>query len=492
MKELNWRLVFVLCLCDGAHFYSICSLFSYAGVMSADLEWVSDRDSAGFVAGLLASGGMFGRTLTSQLVGRGARRFGYKAMIVVAMLSVAIGGVVFGLSTSLPMALIARVVFLGCFNGWVTLMSPLSMEIGGEERQVEVLGAVMGAGSFTQLFGPAVGGWTYGWWAAFPAAVPSMLGSAYALVTCCMIYVWMPSGLGKRVVEFDADGTISKPKEERGNACSLVLTRPLLLITLMRFLHGCTAAGIMELVPLWAISSEPLGGLAMSQVEVGSLLARSAIWNVIYFSIVMPRCSKSLGIRRFAMVASGVAAMCCIAIPSSPSVAVANILQALSMTFSVSMGAMGAAFTNNVSPPDMRAEVAGVIMILETMGKVFGPICVATGFAASLSRWGHAGHSIAFIGLASLNLCYLALACCLPNSVEGAHNQLPQKDSAPAETIGMSCSMSVPDNADDVSQLLEENSPQTVADAVMGAAEDESRNTSGSTNASPRDISLKP
>jgi len=37
-----WKAVGVLCLGNVAHFYGICSVFSYAGFLCVDLGWVRD------------------------------------------------------------------------------------------------------------------------------------------------------------------------------------------------------------------------------------------------------------------------------------------------------------------------------------------------------------------------------------------------------------------------------------------------------------------
>ena len=59
--------VAALCLCSCAHGYIMTNLFSYAGLMCADLGWVEDRDSAGFIAGFLTSANTLGRTFTASL-----------------------------------------------------------------------------------------------------------------------------------------------------------------------------------------------------------------------------------------------------------------------------------------------------------------------------------------------------------------------------------------------------------------------------------------
>lgn len=133
------------CLVDATHFYTVCSLFSdsaallspkkgtktvrslsefiheilsfcfvlfflllfsfsvslsllfwtftgYAGVLCADLNWVSDRNKAGYVAGWLQSSNVFGRVLMSSIWGYIAARYGFDVVLAITLVSLFLGG----------------------------------------------------------------------------------------------------------------------------------------------------------------------------------------------------------------------------------------------------------------------------------------------------------------------------------------------------------------------------------------------------------------
>merc|ERR1719428_1848315 len=136
---LPWRQIAVVGISGACHCYAIGSLYSYVGIMSVDLGWASDRDSAGFVAGFLPSVSMFGRAVTSPMWRIFANRYGFKPALLVTYAGLLIGGILFGLSTSLPLSLAARGIFLGMLNCQVTLVGPLALRIGGPSRQAEVV-----------------------------------------------------------------------------------------------------------------------------------------------------------------------------------------------------------------------------------------------------------------------------------------------------------------------------------------------------------------
>ena len=166
-------------------------LRGYAGVLSADLHWAADVNSAGFVAGWLQSANVLGRALASSLWGLIAHRYGPKPVLRITLASLFVGGVLFGGCRSLPAAMAVRFLFFGLLNGWSALLAVCAAQVAGEARQAEVLGLIIAAGSGTQLLGPAVGGWTYGALRHLPALVPSAIGCGLVLLTALL---WVDVG----------------------------------------------------------------------------------------------------------------------------------------------------------------------------------------------------------------------------------------------------------------------------------------------------------
>ena len=182
MKRGAWRGIAALALSNMAHFYSLCSIFSYAGFLAVDCGWASDTDTAGFAAGLLPTFVMLGRLCTSVPWGRAADRYGRRPCMLASMAAVAIGNLCFGLTTNLGAALAVRFLLLGAANGWVSLMGLMTLEIAGEDYQAQAFSYVISAGSVVAMAGPALGGWLYGALGpAFPALPPSLIGAALLL-----------------------------------------------------------------------------------------------------------------------------------------------------------------------------------------------------------------------------------------------------------------------------------------------------------------------
>jgi hypothetical protein len=191
--RLNYRAIAALNVCNCAHFYSLCSIFSYAAFLSVDNGWVATIDQAGFMAGLLPTMVMAGRIATSWAWGMLSDRIGGRRCLQLCLASIAIGNLLFGLASQAWLALLVRFVFLGACNGYVALIGPLSQVIGGAERQSEVITLVFASGPVIQMVGPALGGLLYGsLLPAFPAIVPSMIGTLIALIGFAAITKAMP------------------------------------------------------------------------------------------------------------------------------------------------------------------------------------------------------------------------------------------------------------------------------------------------------------
>jgi len=429
---LPWRILIVMCLCDASHFYSVCSLFSYAGIMAADVGWAEDRDHAGFIAGFLPSANVWGRVAAGTCWGLASARYGYKAVMLVTLLSIGAGGVAFGLCSNLYLALASRFVCLGLGNGWVAIFGPLSAEAAGDAMQTRVTGIVMGAGSFVQLVGPALGGWTYGAVPEFPAAVPSMLGTLLACIAMAACCRWMPWDVGSSEPKRSVEGVVGDA-EAPGEYCYSAMGWPMPLILVMRFLGpGITAFSMFELLPLWAISSEGVGGLALSEEELGLFLSRTGLWQVFFFTILMPKISERIGLRRFAMLASAVAGVSAVVLPLATTTMTANIVHMLAMSTNIAEGAMGMALTNNVVAREQRSAINGIAVTIETLGKALGPLVAAPVFAWSIATWGRDGRFLVFSSLAAAHLIYFCGACALPPFADGVPAPPPPRDARTA------------------------------------------------------------
>ena len=170
-----------------AHFFSIASIFSYAGVLAVDLDWAADEDSAGFVAGLLPTVLMLGRLPTIfcgvklQIVSAGGLR----------LLDDLIkrGNLAFGVSANLAAACAVRFLLLGAGNGYASLMG-LRLEVGAKRQAHRPSGGV--AIGIVAMGGPAVGGYTYGRLGRNSQRLRPLIGLVLGLLAAVFTLIWLP------------------------------------------------------------------------------------------------------------------------------------------------------------------------------------------------------------------------------------------------------------------------------------------------------------
>lgn len=427
---------------EGAHFYTVCAIFSFAGVLSADLGWVPDKNEAGFVAGWLQSSNVCGRIITSTAWGFIAARYGSKLVLGNTLAAILIGGILFGFCTNLAASMSVRFVFFGLLNGWLVLQGPCAIAVAGRERQTDVLGLIFAAGSGMQLVGPAVGGWTYGVVKEFPALLPSLIGCALGFAAL-LLFIFVHKAFSnskeseepkepKDVDSEECSTSASDTSLSESKSKSVISRWPIPMILAMRFASGFATFAMYQAVPLWLISDTAVGGLSLDEKSVGSLLCRSGIWNIFYFTWILPFCTKRFGTRCFSVATSIIAAVTAILLPFSNCIAVANVLHLICASALVSQNALNLAFTNNAAEPADRVVANGFAVTAETVGKAIGPVAFSSIFAWSLSSWGWNGHGLVFYILAGFSMMQIICVLSLPSYVEYGR-ELPKEEIQPED-----------------------------------------------------------
>ncbi|OWM73576.1 hypothetical protein CDL15_Pgr026675 [Punica granatum] len=230
----NLSYIWLVMLCNAM---PISSLFPFIYFMIRDFHITKREEDIGFYAGFVGSSFMVGRGLTSVFWGMLADRYGRKPVILIGTFSIAILNVLFGLSTSLWMALVTRFP-LGCFNGLVgTVRVSTSRGIG-------------------LVIGPAIGGF-------------------FAQETLHMhnhMEKKKPDSIDLEVSSGVSDGT-GIPTEVEGHKwsskASLWKNWPLMSTVIVFCVFSLQEIAYNEVFSLWAVSDKKFGGLSFSSQDVG-------------------------------------------------------------------------------------------------------------------------------------------------------------------------------------------------------------------------------
>lgn len=437
--------VAALSLAQMAHFYSMCSIFAYAGFLAADSGWVDSEDSAGYVAGLLATMLPLGRLPTSVLWGQYADRAGRRPALIGSMLGIAFGNLVFGFTTSLWGALAVRFVLLGGCNGWNSVLGPLCAEVGGP-RSSRLLGFVFGAGGVINLLGPAIGGATYGLLAGYPALLPSLIGAALGAAAALAAWALVPEtlpplppkadggiGAGERWQRFDSSDESAGDGGDRSEGALLraaLRSPPLPAIVWLRTGIGLAAFASYDVVPLWAIASARAGGLALEGGQLGALLSCAAGVQLLWTTLLMGRVFERVGVWGSFIGACTVGAAAIVSLPiahaaGAPLAAISVLIAAQSAALNTGCTA-SVAHTNNAccAYPALSGAINGVVVTVESVAKAAGPSIGAPLFAFAINARPAAaeppsGALLAFGGLAAFVLLHAAgAALALPRGID--------------------------------------------------------------------------
>ena len=389
-------MIVALSLCNAAHFYAICSIFSYAGFLAVDKGWSVHVDEAGYVAGLLPTFLMAGRLSTAILWGFAMTRFGTAACLSASMASVAIGNLLFGFARELWQALAARTILLGAGNGFASIMGLAMFEISGE-RQADVVSIFLTVGGIVNLVGPAIGGFTYAAFGKedFPALPPSLIGAALAVSASIVAYSWFrPPAHTQRIGDRNTNdaGTPSpRAAPPATSAWHLMLCTQMLRVVIVRTGIGLAIFAVFEVFPLWAIASETVGGLGLDEHALGTLLSLSALMQLVYTGIFMGQVVKHMGEAKAIQLGSLVAAVALTFIPflrMLPPTVVRVILAAILHSISQcamltsTTGALAGANHEFERYPELKGTLNGLVATIEGVGKLLGPALAAPLFAA--------------------------------------------------------------------------------------------------------------
>ncbi|EGB07510.1 hypothetical protein AURANDRAFT_27175 [Aureococcus anophagefferens] len=366
--------------------YAICSLFAYAAFYVVDSGWASDRDAAGFVAGLLGSAVTLGRIPVAALWGAAADGFGRRRCVVASMAALAVGQVAFGVVESLPAVLASRAL-LGASCGWPVVFPIYASEALGPEKQSLLIGRAIAFGGLSILAGPAVGGATYG-------LLPEK---------------------GAKAIE-------APPPEHEPwwVGFRAISGGPLLSVTASRMIFGFNEFAANEATSLWAVSTRRSGGLELSHGALGALLAAAALPPLAFSATAFPAAERRAGARRATSAAAAAAALSVAAMPFSRSPWAAGVAMALHGAGYI-CGQIGIlTITNNAVESSRRGRVGGAMSTAEAVAKGLGPWSASVLFAESIRSGGAAFHAAVFLGLAALYATAAVLARSLPARVDAA------------------------------------------------------------------------
>ncbi|ORZ23796.1 major facilitator superfamily domain-containing protein [Lobosporangium transversale] len=133
-------------------------LFPFVYFMVRDFHITESEDEIGFFCGLIASSFFFAQFCTSIFWGFMSDRYGRRPILLIGLCGTAIACTSFGLSKSLPWAIISRSM-CGLLNGNVGVAKSMLGEIADKSNQSQAFGVFGFAWGIGMIVGPVLGGY---------------------------------------------------------------------------------------------------------------------------------------------------------------------------------------------------------------------------------------------------------------------------------------------------------------------------------------------
>uniref|UniRef100_A0A0E0JGU6 Major facilitator superfamily (MFS) profile domain-containing protein n=1 Tax=Oryza punctata TaxID=4537 RepID=A0A0E0JGU6_ORYPU len=351
------------------------SLFPFLYFMIRDLHIAKQEEDIGFYAGFVGASYMFGRALSSVIWGIVADKYGRKPIIVITLISIIIFNTLFGLSSSYWMALTSRGL-LGLMCGILGPIKAYATEVCRKEHSHLGLSLVSSSRGIGLIVGPAIGGYLAqpadkypsifsekSIFGRFPYCLPCLCISLLAIVALLASF-WLPETLHKHTEDMvlkdsvAVEECLSGPtaEENSGGCLNLFTNWPLMSAIIVYCIFSLQDVAYAEVFSLWAVSDRKYGGLSFSSQDVGSVLAFSGLFLLIYQILVYPSVAKS------------VEPITLVRIVAVTTITVFNILM------------------NDAVAQDLRASANGVAVTLMSIFKAIAPAIAGAIFAWAQRR----------------------------------------------------------------------------------------------------------
>ncbi|XP_019100147.1 PREDICTED: probable peptide/nitrate transporter At3g43790 [Camelina sativa] len=355
-----------------------------------------------FLCWFVGSSFMIGRALTSIVWGKLADRYGRKPIILIGTFSVIIFNTLFGLSTSVWLAISFRFL-LGCFNCLLGVIRAYASEVVSEEYNALSLSVVSTSRGIGLILGPAIGGYlaqpaekyptifsqssVFG---RLPYFLPSLVISVYATGVFIACW-WLPETLHTRcrIAQGRLNPTELNDDESRGGGGlddqniiskpSLLRNLPLMAIIIVYCVFSLQEIAYSEIFSLWAVSDRSYGGLSFSSQDVGQVLAISGLGLLVFQLLVYPPLAKALRL----LVIIRLSAVLLIPLLSCyPYIAllsgvalhmVINCASIIKNALSISLVTGLFIMLNKAVPQNQRGAANGISMTAMSVFKSFGP-----------------------------------------------------------------------------------------------------------------------
>ncbi|MDP6328518.1 MAG: MFS transporter, partial [Candidatus Thalassarchaeaceae archaeon] len=285
-------ILFLVVLIDMLGFTIVIPFLTYFIQDLASAEGIVDIGRRDLWVGIVISCYSLAQFIFTPILGSLSDNYGRRPIIIFGLISNSIFFIVFGLSQSLSMALLARFL-AGAGNGNIAVARAYIGDISEPSeisRRMGMIGAAFGLGF---MIGPFIGGllsdpatsiggiFDTSFWLKYPYLLPCIFSSILSLISLFMAIIWLPESLSNESRDIQLESPLKEIRNIFDNLISVLKFPQISTLILANFLFMFGFSMMHGTFILFTAMEIENGGLGFSEMQNGWIFAFIGVIGVI-------------------------------------------------------------------------------------------------------------------------------------------------------------------------------------------------------------------
>tara|TARA_B100000427_G_scaffold208148_1_gene173326 strand:+ start:25662 stop:26993 length:1332 start_codon:yes stop_codon:yes gene_type:complete len=291
-KNSPMGILFLVVLIDMLGFTIVIPFLTYFIQDLASAEGIVDIGRRDLWVGIVISCYSLAQFIFTPILGSLSDNYGRRPIIIFGLISNSIFFIVFGLSQSLSMALLARFL-AGAGNGNIAVARAYIGDISEPSeisRRMGMIGAAFGLGF---MIGPFIGGllsdpatsiggiFDTSFWLKYPYLLPCIFSSILSLISLFMAIIWLPESLSNESRDIQLESPLKEIRNIFDNLISVLKFPQISTLILANFLFMFGFSMMHGTFILFTAMEIENGGLGFSEMQNGWIFAFIGVIGVI-------------------------------------------------------------------------------------------------------------------------------------------------------------------------------------------------------------------